>query len=91
MNSYPSLVMNPSRPTSPSSNWLVAMVVPWLTDATASMPVPSSPSIFASPAMNPWAGSAGVDGVLVTVSSPVTSSNATTSVNVPPVSMPIRM
>lgn len=41
--------------------------------------------------MNPCAGSAGVVGVLVTVSSPVISLNATTSVNVPPVSMPIRM
>ena len=36
-------------------------------------------------------GCAGVDGVLVVTSSPVSSSKATTSVNVPPVSMPIRM
>jgi hypothetical protein len=39
----------------------------------------------------PTAGSAGVDGVLVVTSSPVASSSATTSVKVPPVSMPIRM
>ena len=43
------------------------------------------------PARNPSAGLAGVDGVLVVTSSPVSSSNATTSVNVPPVSMPMRM
>ena len=40
------------------------------------------------PARNPSAGLAGVDGVLVVTSSPVSSSRATTSVNVPPVSMP---
>ena len=41
-------------------------------------------------AMKPSAGSRGVDGVFVVVSSPVCSSKATTSVNVPPVSIPIR-
>jgi len=41
--------------------------------------------------MKPSAVLAGVDGVLVVTSSPESSSNATTSVNVPPVSMPIRM
>ncbi len=40
------------------------------------------------PARKPSAGLAGVDGVLVVTSSPVSSSRATTSVNVPPVSMP---
>ena len=34
---------------------------------------------------------AGVDGVFVVTSSPESSSKATTSVNVPPVSIPIRM
>src|SRR5215467_11860812 len=91
MNSKPSLVMNPSRPTSPSSSWLFAIVVPWLTETTASIPWPSRASIFSRPVMKPCAGSAGVDGVLVTVSSPVASSKATTSVKVPPVSMPMRM
>ena len=43
------------------------------------------------PARKPSAGLAGVDGVLVVTSSPVSSSKATTSVNVPPVSMPMRM
>ena len=43
------------------------------------------------PAMNPSAGLLGVDGVLVVTSSPVSSSKATTSVKVPPVSMPMRI
>ena len=42
-----------------------------------------------TPLMKPSAGLLGVDGVLVVTSSPVSSSSATTSVNVPPVSMPI--
>jgi hypothetical protein len=41
--------------------------------------------------MKPSAGLAGVDGVLVVTMSPESSSSATTSVNVPPVSMPMRM
>ena len=40
------------------------------------------------PARNPSAGLAGVDGVLVVTSRPVSSSRATTSVKVPPVSIP---
>ena len=40
------------------------------------------------PARKPSAGLAGVDGVFVVTSSPVSSSRATTSVKVPPVSMP---
>ncbi len=43
------------------------------------------------PAMKPSAGLPGVDGVLVVTSSPESSSKATTSVKVPPVSMPILM
>ncbi len=39
--------------------------------------------------MKPSAGLLGVEGVLVVTSSPESSSNATTSVNVPPVSIPI--
>src|SRR5215471_12399159 len=82
--------MNPSRPTSPSSSWLVAIVVPWLTADTAEASAPSKPSTFVSPSANPIDGSAGVVGVFVTVSSPLLSSYATTSVNVPPVSIPTR-
>ena len=41
------------------------------------------------PAMKPSAGLPGVLGVFVVTSSPESSSKATTSVNVPPVSMPI--
>src|SRR5690606_5436421 len=40
--------------------------------------------------MNPSAGSAGVEGVLVVMIWPVSSSTRTTSVNVPPVSTPMR-
>ena len=43
------------------------------------------------PAMNPSAGLLGVEGVLVVTSSPESSSKATTSVKVPPVSMPMRI
>ena len=43
------------------------------------------------PVRNPSAGLAGVEGVLVVAIRPVRVSTATTSVNVPPVSMPIRM
>ncbi len=43
------------------------------------------------PVRKPSAGSAGVDGVLVVAICPVRVSTATTSVKVPPVSMPIRM
>ena len=52
---------------------------------------PEHPRIFSMPAMKPSAGLAGVLGVLVETSSPVSSSKATTSVNVPPVSMPTRI
>jgi hypothetical protein len=40
--------------------------------------------------MKPSAGLPGVEGVLVVTSSPLVVSRATTSVNVPPVSIPIR-
>ena len=52
---------------------------------------PISPSTLSMPARKPSAGLPGVDGVLVVTSSPVSSSKATTSVKVPPVSMPMRM
>jgi hypothetical protein len=83
------LVTNPSFSTLPSSSWFVATVVPC--ETAAIRPPPTRPSTFSMPAMNPSAGLPGVDGVLVVTSSPVASSNATTSVNVPPVSMPIRI
>src|SRR5262245_52555838 len=83
--------MNPMPPTSPVSSWLVATVVPWLTDARSAGPAPSAPSALRMPVRKPSAGSAGVDGVLTASSSPESSSTATTSVNVPPVSMPTRI
>jgi hypothetical protein len=66
-------------------------VVPWLTALMVSPPAPSMPRTFSMPARKPSAGLLGVDGVLVVTTSPLTSSIATTSVKVPPVSIPIRI
>ena len=94
----PSVVMKPSPGNRSSSSALVATVVPWETEATPVETPPSSartrPVASAAPcgcrrARRPT-GRAGVDGVLVVTISPVASSTATTSVNVPPVSMPMR-
>src|ERR671938_616792 len=82
--------MKPIRSSLPSSSWLVATVVPWLTAVIAPPSSPSRPSTLRTPVRKPSAGSAGVDGVLVVVVRPVASSTATTSVKVPPVSMPMR-
>ena len=57
-------------------------------EETGELAVTKTPS---TPAMKPSAGLDGVDGVLVVTRAPVLSSSATTSVNVPPVSIPIRM
>jgi hypothetical protein len=75
-------------PTSPVSSWLVATVVPWLTEARVGRAGAQCPERLADAGEEPSAGSAGVDGVLTASSSPESSSTATTSVNVPPVSMP---
>src|SRR3954452_7224339 len=87
--------MNPIRSSLPSSSWLVATVVPWLTaeivSPAVSSEMPSRASTLRTPVRKPSAGSAGVDGVFVVVVWPVSSSTATTSVNVPPVSMPMRI
>src|SRR3954470_5216521 len=82
--------MNPIRSSLPSSSWLVATVVPWLTAVIASPGSPRRSSTFRTPVRKPSAGSAGVEGVFVVVVPPVSSSTATTSVKVPPVSMPMR-
>src|SRR5690242_16381757 len=90
------------RPSPGKRSWrsaLVATVVPWETAATAGRDALVAGSadapfvrrrIFRMPSSTPTDGSWGVDGVLVVKISPVASSTATTSVNVPPVSMPIR-
>src|SRR4051794_38426943 len=91
MNSKPSVVTKPMSPMRSSISWLVATVVPCDTAATSGPAAPTRLSALWTAAMNPSAGSAGVDGVLLVAISPVASSKATTSVNVPPVSMPIRM
>src|SRR5688572_1405680 len=82
--------MNPMRSSLPSSSWLVATVVPWLTAVIASPERSIRPRTLRTPFRKPSAGSAGVDGVFVVLIWPVSSSTATTSVNVPPVSMPMR-
>src|SRR3712207_5539295 len=82
--------MKPMRSSLPSSSWLVATVVPWLTAVTADPSRSIRSSTLRTPARKPSAGSEGVDGVLVVVVRPDSSSTATTSVNVPPVSMPMR-
>src|SRR3712207_149007 len=82
--------MKPIRSSLPSSSWLVATVVPWLTAVIATPSSPSRSSTLWTPVRKPSAGSAGVDGVLVVVVRPVASSTATTSVKVPPVSIPMR-
>ena len=63
--------------------------VPWETAVMSLPSAPTMPRIFSMPAMKPSAGLPGVLGVLVVTSSPESSSNATTSVKVPPVSIPI--
>ena len=83
--------MNPSSSILPSSSWLVATVVPWQTAVTSAPVAPSRRRTLCRPLMNPSAGLAGVEGVLVVTRAPESWSNATTSVNVPPVSIPIRM
>src|SRR5215218_1201464 len=82
--------MKPIRSSLPSSSWLVATVVPWLTAVIASPERSIRSRTLRTPVRKPSAGSAGVDGVLVVVVRPDPSSTATTSVNVPPVSMPMR-
>jgi hypothetical protein len=62
---------------------LVATVVPWATS-----PISSAPT-FSIARMNAVAGSLGEEGTLVLKTRPA-GSTATTSVNVPPVSMPMR-
>src|SRR3954468_20250132 len=82
--------MKPIRSSLPSSSWLVATVVPWLTAVTAEPSSSIRSSTLRTPLRKPSAGAAGVDGVLVVVVRPDSSSTATTSVKVPPVSMPMR-
>ena len=68
---------------------MVATVVPWQTAVMSPPPAPMMSRTLSMPVMKPSAGLLGVEGVLVVTSSPESSSKATTSVNVPPVSMPI--
>jgi len=67
----------------------VATVVPWLTAEVSLYSAPSKASALCTPVRKPSAGLLGVDGVFVATISPESSRRATTSVNVPPVSIPI--
>jgi hypothetical protein len=69
---------------------LVATVVPCDTEVTSVPVVDMASRTFAMPVTKAFDGSVGVDAVLVVTSDPADSSNATTSVKVPPVSMPMR-
>src|SRR5690242_15914471 len=76
----------PGNAPSSESSALVATVVPCATADTSPSSKPASRATLCTPLMNPTDGSAGVDGVLVVCIAPVSSSSATTSVKVPPVS-----
>src|SRR2546427_288921 len=58
--------------------------------ATAARSARTRRRTFRSPSSTAVEGSSGVEGVLVAKTSPVAASTATTSVNVPPVSIPMR-
>ena len=88
MCSYPSVVISPRLSILPSRSRLVATVVPCETADRAEPVTPSRVRTLSSAARKPRAGSPGVDGLFVVTSSPVSSSTATASVKVPPVSIP---
>src|SRR5207302_3302341 len=84
----PFVTISPSPGNEPSSDSsaLVATVVPCETPEMSLGSQPACWTILWTPAMKPIDGSCGVVGVLVVCTTPVSSSKATTSVNVPPVS-----
>src|SRR5258708_360592 len=86
----PALTIRPSELISPCSSALVATVVPWARPATLSGAAPAAARILFTPRTSPIAGFAGVLATLVTSVAPDTISTDTISVNVPPVSIPMR-
>ena len=84
----------PTLETSPSSSALVACVVECAMNTTSSGRASSWPSICCSPSMIPRATPSGAWCVVGTLSCAtrmnVSASTATTSVNVPPTSIPMR-
>ena len=84
------------RPTFAPFFWMIALVptvVPWASTAVApqsvSSVIPSLAATMPRAAISPSPKSAGVDGALPVVTRP-SSSTATQSVKVPPMSMPQR-
>jgi len=67
---------------------LVATVVPWANTPTSARASPRSVTSSASPVSTARAGVSGVEAVLWTLIAP--STMVTTSVNVPPISTPMR-
>ncbi len=86
----PAVTIRPSESISPCSSALVATVVPWARPATSSVVAPAAARISLTPRNKPIAGLAGVLATLVTCIAPDCVSTDTMSVNVPPVSMPMR-
>src|SRR5438105_7072345 len=76
---------------SPCSSALVATVVPCANAATSSGVAPDRARICVTPRDKPTAGLCGVLATLVTSTAPLAASTDTMSVNVPPVSMPMRI
>src|SRR5262245_10216304 len=93
MSRWPSVVSMPTTAPFFSSSALVATVVPWTTSAvsrsSASRSRPSSEASRRSPSITPSDGSDGVEAAFARATRPE-SSTATTSVNVPPTSIPMR-
>jgi hypothetical protein len=86
----PRVVIRAVRAPFPSSSALVTTVVAWASHATAPGATPSSPVTVSSAPMTPRQKSRGVVGTLTTRGAPPASSTRTTSVNVPPMSTPMR-
>ena len=84
-------MINPSTAPRRSMTALVTSVVPCTISLTASSPTPCSATIAASPSIAPTAGSAGVVRRLCSRNDPSRASASTKSVNVPPMSNPIRI
>ena len=86
--------ITPTRDTSPSSSALVACVVEWAMNTTSSGAASSCPSSWRRPSMMPRATPSAAWWVVGTLSwatmANESASTATTSVNVPPTSTPMR-
>ncbi len=86
----PRVVMSAARAPLPWRSALVTTVVAWASHVTSAGAAPRRCVAVASASSTPWQKSRGVVGTLTTPISPLLSSTSTTSVNVPPMSTPIR-